>query len=332
MKATHAAALLTMLIAGTPVLAQQQTPTGATPVPAAQPTAKKEKPKLYDESADAKQQIADALAKAKKNNRRVLVQWGGNWCGWCIMLGDLYKKDTDIAKELLYEYDVVHVDAGKNNKNMDLGTSYGADLAKHGFPFLTILDADGKVLVNQETSSLENKDQNANPGHDAKMVLALLKKHQAPALNGQSILDAGLAAAKKEGKVVFLHFGAPWCGWCHKLEDWMALPEVKAILSKQFIDVKIDTDRDTSGAELLKTYAKSDKTGIPWFVFLDGDNKPLADSTGEKGNVGFPAADDEITHFQAMLKKAATKLSDTDINTLVQSLRTERDKSKATTH
>ena len=39
---------------------------------------------LYDESADAKQQIAAALAKAKRENRRVLIQWGGNWCSWCI--------------------------------------------------------------------------------------------------------------------------------------------------------------------------------------------------------------------------------------------------------
>ncbi len=33
---------------------------------------------IYDESADARQQIADALASAKKENRRVLIQWGAN--------------------------------------------------------------------------------------------------------------------------------------------------------------------------------------------------------------------------------------------------------------
>src|SRR6185436_14538703 len=30
---------------------------------------------IYDEKADAKRQIASAVAKAKKENRRVLIQW-----------------------------------------------------------------------------------------------------------------------------------------------------------------------------------------------------------------------------------------------------------------
>jgi hypothetical protein len=47
------------------------------------PRAARVKPaKVYDEAADARKQIADALAKAKQNNRRVLIQWGGTGaCG-----------------------------------------------------------------------------------------------------------------------------------------------------------------------------------------------------------------------------------------------------------
>jgi len=324
--------LAAFLLASSAAWSQSEPTKPTQPTPTVQPKVKKEVPKLYDEAADAKQQITAALVKAKKDNRRVLIQWGGNWCGWCIKLADLCKKDEDIAHELLYEYDVVHIDAGRDNKNMELGTSYGADLAKHGFPFLTILDSDGKTVANQETSSLENKDQEKKPGHDPKLVLEFLKKYKATPQDGQKLLDAGLAAAKKDGKVVFLHFGAPWCPWCHRLDNWMDQPEVKAILSKQFVDVKIDTDRNTGGKEILTTYAKSDKIGIPWFVFLDGDNKPLADSNGTKGNVGFPSADDEISHFEAMLKKAAPKLSETDVKALLASLKADREKGKTGGH
>ncbi len=79
----------------------------------------------------------------------MLLQWGGNWCGWCIKLHELCQKDPELKKELLYEYDVVHVDAGQDKKNMDLAESYGAKI--DGFPYLTILDSDGKPVVNQST-------------------------------------------------------------------------------------------------------------------------------------------------------------------------------------
>jgi len=38
-----------------------------------------EKPKLYDPMADAKKEIADAVKKAKAENKHVFIQVGGNW-------------------------------------------------------------------------------------------------------------------------------------------------------------------------------------------------------------------------------------------------------------
>jgi hypothetical protein len=60
--------------------------------------------------------------------------------------------------------------------------------------------------------------------------------------------------------------------------------------------------------------------GIPWFVFLDGDGKAVVTSDGPKGNVGFPAAPDEIAYFRTMLDRSRTVLTDADINALVASL------------
>jgi len=296
--------------------------------PKAELDAKKIASNVYDETADAKQQIAAALVKTSKNNRRVLIQWGANWCQWCFKLRDLYGRDPKISHELLYEYDVIYVDAGgKSNKNMDLARSYGADLAAHGFPYLTILDSDGKAVANQETGALENKDQKTNPGHDPQGVLDFLTRHQATHQDGQEILDAGFAAAKKDGKLVFLHFGAPSCARCAGLEGWMNRPDVKAILGKQFVDIKLDTDRNTSGPDILERYAGSDGTALPWFVVLDGQGKAKADSNGANGDIALPATDDEIARFELMLRKTAPKLNAADVKALVESLKTEREAS-----
>lgn len=274
--------------------------------------AAKPKPKVYDETADANAQIAAALAKAKKHNRRVLIQWGGNWCGWCIKLHDTFASNKDLKKELSYEYDVVYIDIGKADKNLDLVEQYGATM-KEGVPYLTVLNADGRPVANQETGSLEKGSV-----HDPEKVLAFLKQHEAAKVPAADLLASALTQAKKENKRVFLHFGAPWCGWCHRLEDWMARPEIDAVLSKDFIDLKIDEDRNPGAADIAKNYPK--RGGIPWFAILDADGKLLADSNGEKGNIGFPAKPEEIAHFAEMLKKSKRTISDSEVEALTASL------------
>lgn len=278
----------------------------------------KEKPKLYDEQADARVQIRAAVAKAKKENRRVLIQWGGNWCGWCIMMHDTMTKDSKLARKIQYEYDVVHVDAGRDNKNMDLAKELGAECKS--FPYLTILDSDGKPVTHSNTEPFENADQEKARGHDAAKLLAFLTEHQAPYLEAKGILEQGLSEAKRSGKRVFLHFGAPWCGWCHRLEDWMAREDISPLLTKEFVDVKIDVDRTVGGKEMLERYSKGKSGGIPWFVFLDAEGKAIVDSNAADGNVGFPAQPNEIAHFGAMLEKAAKKLTKGEIATIKGSL------------
>src|SRR6185503_10107417 len=122
--------------------------------------------RVYNETADAKQQISTALASAKKENRRVLVQWGGNWCVWCRRLHDLTTSNKELATELRNEYDVVYIDVGYFDKNLDLAEQYGAQWKKDGVgvPYLTILDAEGKAIANEETSQFESaKEQQSGP-------------------------------------------------------------------------------------------------------------------------------------------------------------------------
>lgn len=309
-----------LLLAGA-VRGQPAAPEAApAPQPSPQETAappRGERPQIYDESADAREQIAAALKLAKKENRRVLIQWGANWCGWCHLLHDKFAKDAKIAKTLRYEYDVVLVDIGRWSKHMDLAKEYGADLRGSGVPYLTVLDADGRPLANQETGSLEAEGE--TPGHDAAKVLKFLTEHQAPPLEAAKVLEAGLGEAKAADKRVLLHFGAPWCVWCHKLEAWMATPEIAAVLAKDYVDVKIDVDRMTGGKEVLARFGGAGK-GIPWMAVLDPSGEALISSDGPEGNTGFPVAPAEIEHFVAMLRKTSEKLTAADFRAIEASL------------
>jgi thiol-disulfide isomerase/thioredoxin len=289
---------------------------------------KPQRPPIYDEAADARQQIDAALAKARKENRRVLIQWGANWCGWCHLLHDAFRTDDGVKKKLLYEYDVVLVDIGRFDKNTDLATKYGAALKDSGVPFLTVLDDDGKVLANQETGSLEAKTADGKNGHDSAKIVAFLTKYQAEYLPASQVLDEGLAAARAGKKQVFLHFGAPWCGWCHRLEDWSVRPDVAPILAKDFVDVKIDQDRTIGGKDVLKKFNPENRGGIPWFVILDADGKAVITSDGPGGNIGYPAKDEEIDHFIAMMQKSARAMTRDDISTLRATLVEEAKKLK----
>lgn len=319
---------LLALFAVSTALAQDPTPAPAKPSPpvrvlplgGAKPAVKQLDKPVYDEAADATKEVAAAVARAQKDNKRVLIQWGANWCGWCKWLAGTMKSDRKVARELRYEYEVVHIDVGKFDKHIDLAKSLGAEFK--AIPYLTILDSSGKGIVQQNTEPFEAKIDGKN-GHDPVKLLDWLKQHAAKPLVATEVLAAAIETAKQQHKRVFLHFGAPWCTYCHKLEDWMARPEIAALLSKDFVDTKIDNDRMVSGKDVYAAQlaaAGQKAGGIPWFVFLDHDGTVLAHSNGPKGNTGFPMQPEEIAHFVAMLKSVKQNLTDAEIETLAASL------------
>ena len=125
------------------------------------------RPLIYDEKADGSNQIAEALVSAKKENKRVLVQFGANWCGWCHKLHNLFRTDPKVAAKLKDAYVVVMVDANQNH-NAEVNKRYG-NPTRFGLPVIVILDAEGQPLVTQDTGKLEEGDH-----HDPVKVLAFL--------------------------------------------------------------------------------------------------------------------------------------------------------------
>src|SRR3982750_2616518 len=78
---------------------------------------KKEAVHLYNPQANAQADINAAVAKAKKENKHVLVQVGGNWCIWCIRFHDLVDSVPALKEYLHNNYETVMLNYSPENKN-----------------------------------------------------------------------------------------------------------------------------------------------------------------------------------------------------------------------
>jgi len=129
MKTFFALTLLSGLLIGLPSQAQPQT-SALKPV--------------YNEQADARAELNQALAAADKQQKNVLVVFGANWCGDCLALNKKMSAGslaTHVDKRLV----VLKVDVGRFDRNTDLAAQMGVPLKK-GIPAVAVLQRDGTVL------------------------------------------------------------------------------------------------------------------------------------------------------------------------------------------
>jgi thioredoxin 1 len=101
-------------------------------------------PLPYDESRDAKADVRQALADARKDNVPVLVIFGANWCKDCRHLDAALSTGRN-AELIKREFKVVKVDVGKFDRNLDLDTAYGHPIKK-GIPAVVVLSPQSEVL------------------------------------------------------------------------------------------------------------------------------------------------------------------------------------------
>jgi thiol:disulfide interchange protein len=105
-------------------------------------------PEIYPAPERAHADLATALHTAANSHKRVLLDFGGNWCGDCKVL-DIYFHDPANRPILESNYVLIHVNIGYQDKNLDLAARYQVPIDK-GVPALAVLDEHGKLLHSQK--------------------------------------------------------------------------------------------------------------------------------------------------------------------------------------
>jgi len=132
--------------------------------------------KLYDPSLDGMKQIKDAVSAASKAGKHVLIQYGGNWCSWCIKFDAFCKADTAISNVISKNYIPVKLNYDPVNKN-DAANVYLGNPSRFGFPVFIIVDGKGKVLHIQDSGLLED-----GAGYSKKKVVGFFNNWTSSAI------------------------------------------------------------------------------------------------------------------------------------------------------
>ena len=115
---------------------------------------------LYPPVEEAGPDIAAAEKQAVAEHKRVLLDFGGDWCGDCQVL-DIYFHQEPRASLLNKNFIKVNVNIGHEDANVEIAHKYGVPL--QGVPALAVLAPDGQVLYaqNKEFSDMRYMEPDA---------------------------------------------------------------------------------------------------------------------------------------------------------------------------
>jgi thioredoxin 1 len=116
----------------------------------------------YDEKADAKADVKQALIEARANHRPVLVILGANWCEDCRALDHALKTGKN-GQLIDGSFEVVKVDVGNFDRNLDIDAAYG-DPIKKGIPAAVVLSPNNKVLYTTKAGELADARRMSDTG------------------------------------------------------------------------------------------------------------------------------------------------------------------------
>ncbi len=131
---------------------------------------------IYDDTRDPFEDATAALALAKKTNRNVLIEVGGNWCSWCHKMDKFLENNPDVYKTLHKKYVLLKINVSDSNENSEFMSSLPPVL---GYPHMFVSTASGKMVLSKDTAELQQAG-----GYSAEHWLTFLNKWQVLQVKG----------------------------------------------------------------------------------------------------------------------------------------------------
>ena len=98
----------------------------------------------FDAKANAKADVDAALARAKAGDRMTIIVMGANWCHDSRALAG-WLAQPHFAAMIVSRYELVYVDVGMRDRNIDIARRFGLKSIK-GTPTVLIVSSNGKLL------------------------------------------------------------------------------------------------------------------------------------------------------------------------------------------
>ncbi len=115
-------------------------------------TAKIEREK-FDPLRNPSADLQTAVAKAQKENKRIILDVGGEWCGWCRLMDNYLIENSELGKLRDKNFVWVKINMSEENENKEFLSKYPKAT---GYPHLYVLENDGTLLKSKDTSELED--------------------------------------------------------------------------------------------------------------------------------------------------------------------------------
>lgn len=274
--------------------------------------------------------FAQALAKAKKENKKLMVDCYTLWCGPCRHMAKKVFPDENLGKYMNANFVCIQLDM-EHGEGPELNKTFNIE----AYPTFIFFDAEGKEMSRFEGMCMQNEFQKRcerilkGEAPIVKEDSETAKRDNRQVAKKDTIIDEGkgvnfikgsevrladvLAQAKRENKRVLVDFWATWCHACMQMnKTTFRDTRIGNLMNYTFVNYAVDVDNDPDGKSLVEKY---NIKAFPTYLILNPDGTEYNRVVGSNPVEGFAKAltdallgkEDRFTAMERMQQKAIAK-------------------------